>query len=814
MSQAQPGTELSAEALYRACQISDLPPAEEIERILAAGLGAPLAIGQDRAIEAVEFGINVASKGFNIFVFGPTGVGRHTLVQALLNEAAAKETQPDDWCYVNNFAEAHQPKILRLPAGRAVALRAARERLIKDLRIALPAAFEREDYRARRDALEQQAKSAHEKAFDDSRERAEKQDVAVIRTPFGLTLAPVKDREPIRPADFDALPEADQQKIRDKIQVLQGELEKIVRQIPTWEREMREAIRSLNQETVAAVISLPFGEIKEQFKDNGEVRAYLDAVENDIRQNADDFLSAQQEPVQAEMNVDTSARDGLPFRRYQVNVIVDNSKITGAPVIFEDNPTHQNLVGRVEHIARFGTLLTDFNLLVPGALHKANGGYLILDAEKLLFNAFAWESLKRALRANEVKIESVEQLMSLASTVSLKPQPMPLDLKLVLIGEPRIYYLLSMLDPEFTTLFKVAADFDDQIARNSAEIHQYAAFLAHAGKRDGLSPLDPSAVARIIEHAARLAGDAQKLSADMRSLADLATEADHYAKAAGEARIGAAAVEKAIEARRRRTDRLYRRYHEMVADGTIRIETSGAKVGQINGLSVVSIGGSEFGRPSRITAQIQLGRGQIVDIERETELGGPIHAKGVLILTAFLGGRFGRKQPLALNASIVFEQSYSGVEGDSASCAELYALLSAIADIPISQSFAVTGSVDQHGFVQAIGGVNEKIEGFFDVCSLTGLTGEQGVIIPRTNVRNLMLRREVIEAVAAGKFHIHAVEHVDQGIALLTGMAAGEAGLTGAFPAGTINYAVMQRLKSLAEAHRQWSGGLGKAGSS
>ncbi|WP_374650824.1 Lon protease family protein [Dongia sp.] len=745
-------------------------------------------------------------------MFGPTGAGRHTLVQALLQRVAPQRPRPDDWCYINNFAEPHQPTILRLPAGRAVELRSAMDRTIKDLRVALPSAFEREDYRTRRDALTQQAKSAHESAFDELRLRAEAQEVAVLRTPFGLTLAPLKDKEPIRPADFDALTPAEQERIRQKIETLQVDLEKLVRQIPTWEREMRESIRQLNQEVVVAVTSLPFGELKGQFKDIPAVIAYLSAVEQDIQQNADEFLSAIQNDGHGEFSLEGAGRNPFSFRRYQVNAIVDNSSVVGAPVIFENNPTHQNLVGRVEHISRMGTLLTDFSLLAPGALHRANGGYLVLDAEKLLLNGFSWESLKRALRAGEVRIESIEQLLSLASTVSLRPEPMPLDLKIILIGSPRIYYLLSLLDPEFSTLFKVSAEFDDQVDRNPAATREYADFVACIVAREKLRSFEPGAVARVIEHASRLSGDAEKLSADMSSLADLATESDYCARIAGEEVVSRKSVASAIEARRRRADRLYRRFQEMVATKTVRIETSGLQIGQVNGLAVISLGGVEFGHPSRITARIQLGRGQVVDIERETELGGPIHSKGVLILSAFLGARFGMKRPLALNASIVFEQSYSGIEGDSASSAELYALLSAIADVPIDQSWAVTGSVDQRGQIQAIGGVNDKIEGFFDICVLGGLTGAQGVIIPAANVRNLMLRSDVVDAVRDGKFHIHAIEHIDQGIELLTGLPAGAAGITGEYPSGSVNERVMRRLAALAESHRQWIGAGGQVG--
>ena len=805
------GTKVPDAALYHPCPLSQLPDMRQLsEDFLKSGMNAPLAIGQKRAVEAIEFGIGVRGKGFNIFVLGPTGVGRHTLIRDLLGRFSPQRPQPDDWCYINNFAEPHQPTILRLPAGRATELRDAMARLIKDLRVALPAAFEREDYRTRREAIEQQAKSAHEGAFEELRMRAEAQEVALLRTPFGLTLAPLKNKETIRPADFDALPPAEQEAIRRKIEILQTDLEKIVRQIPTWEREMREAIRRLNQEMVVAVTSLPFGELKVQFKGVQNVLDYLDVVEQDIQHNADDFLTTGHDQGSDDMSLNGGPRGALSFRRYQVNVMVDNSDCAGAPIIYEDTPTHQNLVGRVEHISRMGTLLTDFNLLVPGALHRANGGYLVMDAERLLLNGFSWESLKRALRAAEVRIESIEQLLSLTSTVSLKPQLMPLDLKVILVGSPRIYYLLSLLDPDFSTLFKVSADFDDQVPRGAEEISQYGQFLAFITAREKLKPFETAAVSRIVEYASRLSGDAEKLSTDMGSLADLATEADYFAGLTGDSTVSGASVQSAIDARRRRADRLYSRFHELVATNAIRIETDGAQVGQVNGLSVVSIGGVDFGRPSRITARIQLGRGQVLDIERETELGGPIHSKGVLILSAFLGARFGQKRPLALNASIVFEQSYSGVEGDSASSAELYALLSAIADVPINQSWAVTGSVDQRGQVQAIGGVNDKIEGFFDVCKIRGLTGTQGVIIPSANVRNLMLRHDIVDAVTQGMFQVHAIDHVDQGIELLTGLQAGEEGVTGEYPTGTINHLVMRRLAALAERQRLWSGGGGQ----
>ncbi|MBI3515748.1 MAG: AAA family ATPase, partial [Proteobacteria bacterium] len=459
----------------------------------------------------------------------------------------------------------------------------------------------------------------------------------------------------------------------------------------------------------------------------------------------------------------------------------------------------QNMVGRVEHMARFGTLMTDFNLVVPGALHRANGGYLVVDAHKLLSGSFGWESLKRALRAGEIRIESLEQLLSVASTVSLEPEPIPLDVKIVLVGPPALYYLLSELDADFKDLFKVAADFEDRVARDPASQRLYARLIAGIVRRENLRAFDRSAVARVIEQASRICGDSQKLSTEMRSVVDLLQEADHHAAQTGQDVVSGEHVQAAIDAQVRRSDRIYRRLQEEIGRKIIRIETDGEQIGQVNGLSVIQLGGFAFGHPTRITAQVRLGRGEVIDIEREVELGGPLHSKGVLILTGFLGGRFGKDRPLSLTASLVFEQSYGGVEGDSASAAELFALLSALAEAPVRQSMAVTGSVDQHGHIQAIGGVNEKIEGFFDACRSRGLTSRHGVIIPAANVKHLMLRRDLIEAAAAGRFAIHAIETVDQGIELLTGVAAGAADGQGRYPPGTLNHRIVWRLNALTE---------------
>jgi len=793
-SDVRAGVPLPAKHLYRRCDLGELAFTTVEELPDPPGL-----VGQDRAVEAVQFSIGIRRKGFNLFALGPSGTGKHTLVRELLERQAASEPTPADWCYVNNFDDPHKPRRLTLPAGRGQTLRDAMEHLVTELRIALPAAFERDEYRARRDVLDQQLKKRHEAAFGDLQQRAELKNIALIRTPMGLALVPTRNGEAIAPEAFSQLPEAERTRIKGDIEAFQTELEAIVRRIPEWEREHREAVRRLNRDTTAVAVDHLLEEVRKPFTDLPGVLGYLKDVERDILENADDFLSPGRQGAEGGGVLAQAAGMEAPsFRRYQVNVMVDNGGRQGAPVIYEDHPTHQTLVGRIEHLARFGALVTDFTLLVPGALHRANGGYLVLDIERLLSGSFGYDSLKRALRSGEIRTVSLEHLLSLASTVSLEPEPIPLDVKVVLIGAPMYYYLLAELDPDFKELFKVAADFEDRVDRTTETTSLYARIIAATVRREKLKPLDRTGVARAIEHASRQAGDADKLSTQMRGLIDLLQEADYCAGSAGKATIGASEVQAAIDAQHRRADRIYRRLQEEIGRNTIRIETEGERVGQVNGLAVMSFGGFSFGHPSRITAQTRLGDGKVIDIEREVALGGPLHSKGVLILAGFLGGRFGKAGPLSLSASLVFEQSYGGIDGDSASSTELYALLSALAEVPIRQCFAVTGSVDQHGRVQAIGGVNEKIEGFFDVCRAKGLDGRHGVLIPASNVKHLMLRHDVVEACEKGRFSVIPVETIDQGIELLTGLPAGTPDITGRYAEGTINQRIAVRLAASA----------------
>ena len=789
------GVALQPEKLYRPCDLSGLAFDTVLDLPDPPGL-----VGQDRAIEAVKFSIGIRRQGFNLFALGPSGTGKHSLVMDLLRQKAASEPTPADWCYVNNFSDPHRPHRLMLPAGRGHPLKEEIEGLVADLQIALPSAFERDDYRARRDVLDQEFKKRNDDAFADLQQRAMAKNVTLVRTPMGVALAPTHDGEVISPENFHRMPETDRKRFTSDLEELQKELEAVIRQIPEWEREHREAVRQLNRSVTSQTVTRPFADLQQTYADLPEVIAYLKAVEQDILENADDFLTRDRAETEDAPHPSVANMDREPpnFRRYQVNLIVDNSAGKGAPVIFEDHPTHQSLVGRIEHLSRFGALMTDFNLIVPGALHRANGGYLVLDAEKLIATPFAWDSLKRALRLNEIRLVSLEQLLSIQSTVSLEPEAIPLEMKVVLIGSPLLYYLLAEYDSDFKELFKVAADFDDRVDRSPETSALYARLIAATVRREKLRPLDRQGVARAIEYASRQSGDSEKLSTQLRPLSDLLQEADYIAGQGGQTCIGGAEIQFAIDAQRRRGDRIYQHLQEEIGRNTLRIETSGDQIGQVNGLAVMGMGGFSFGHPSRISARIRLGQGEVIDIERQVALGGPLHSKGVLILSGFLGGRFGRSAPLSLTASLVFEQSYGGIDGDSASSAELYALLSALADTPIRQCYAVTGSVDQHGVVQAIGGVNEKIEGFFDVCNRRGLDGNQGVLIPAANVKHLMLRMDVVAACAGDRFHVIPVETIDQGIEILTGVPAGELDITGQYPAGTINQRVALRLSAFA----------------
>jgi lon-related putative ATP-dependent protease len=762
-------------------------------------------IGQERAVDAVQFGIGIRREGYNLFALGPSGTGKRTTISQFLEQKAAAEPVPSDWCYVNNFEQSHKPRALQLPPGQGGMLSDDMEQLIEELRQAIPAAFESEDYRTRRQEIQEEFKEQQENTFGELQEQAKERSIALIRTPAGLAVAPLKDGEVMSPDEFQKLPEEERKRFEEDIAEVQEQLQETLPQARRWEREARDKVKELDRQVAMFAVGGMIDELREKYAELPAVVDYLEAVQQDVVDNVDQFRETEETPKVMGVPVPRSvARESL-LRRYQVNVLVDHSESEGAPVVYESNPTYNNLIGRVEQIAQMGALLTDFNLIKPGALHRANGGYLILDARQLLMQTYAWEGLKRAIRSRELRIESLAQALSLISTVSLDPEPISLDVKVVLIGDRLLYYMLYSMDPDFSELFKVEADFNADMTRTPESNLLYARLIATMARQENLRPFDRGAVARIIERSSRMVGDSGKLSVHLLSIVDLLREADYWAGVAGNGAVTADDVQRAIDAKIHRADRVRERVHERIERGTILIDTTGDRVGQVNGLSVVGMGNFAFGQPSRITARVRIGSGKVVDIEREVELGGPIHSKGVLILSSFLSSRYAAEYPLSLSASLVFEQSYGGVEGDSASMAELCALLSALAEVPIKQSFAMTGSVNQHGEAQPIGGVNEKIEGFFDVCKTRGLTGDQGVIIPTSNVQHLMLRHDVVEAVDAGQFQVYPMRTVNEAIELLTGIPAGEQDEKGNFPEGSINQLVEARLIELAEKQRAFS---------
>jgi lon-related putative ATP-dependent protease len=768
-------------------------------------------LAQRRAEAAIHFGTRIDKDGFNLFVIGRTGRLAREAVVATLKTAARERDPPSDWVYVNNFKEPHKPSAIPLPVGRAPAFRVAMRNLVEDLKAALPAVFQSEEYQTRRSAIDDAFQRKQEEAFSALQKRAKERDVALVRTPVGFTLAPLRNGEVIQPEAFKALPEAEREEARRTIEELEKELERIIHQIPQWERRRREEVKQLNADTARSTVESPLDELTAQFSDLPRIVAYLEEVRADLVDNVSLFmLAGDAEGAGLATGLGTGENNGAapggPFDRYRVNVFVSQAGSSGeAPIVEEAHPTLNNLTGRIDHIASHGVLATNFRLIKPGALHRANGGFLLLDARALLSEPFSWTALKLALRRGEIVIEDINRLIGLTSTISLEPAPIPLDVKVVLFGDRRIHFLLAALDPDLAEHFKVLADFDDSADRTEETERLLARGVAGILKREDLRPMDRDGVGLVLEQAARMAEHGGRLSLSIDHLRDLLVEADHYAGTGGQAVISRADVQKALDGRIDRASRVRDRLREQILEEVALIDTSGAAVGQINGLSVFEIAGQPFGRPTRITCQVRPGAGKVIDIEREVELGGPVHSKGVLILSGFLAGRFALDAPMSLQASLVFEQSYSGVEGDSASSAELYALLSAIGDLPLRQDLAVTGSVNQHGRVQAIGAVNEKIEGFFDICRARGLTGAQGVLIPAANVEHLMLREDVVSACRDGRFSIYPIASIDEGIALLTGCPAGARDVGKVYPAGSVYRRVEDRLRAFAEIRRNFA---------
>ncbi|MFA6030192.1 MAG: AAA family ATPase [Elusimicrobiota bacterium] len=762
-------------------------------------------IGQERAVSAMQFGLAIREPGFNIFVAGPPGVGKMTVVRAFLEEIAGRQPTPPDWCYVHDFEDSYQPKRLSLPAGRGKGLQKDMRALVAHVRQAVPRIFDNDEYNSRRDEILKSYNRQKQKVQERVGERAETQGFELQPTPMGVALVPLKDGKRLSDAEIAALPAAERDALLKRRDGLQEYLKRAFKELREIERSSQTSLRDFDTRVVLHVVGGLFDDLLDKNKDLPPVVEYLQAARKDILDNIEIFKGSEGgESAEGPSEPATTpwARE-LPFRRYMVNVVDDNSATRGAPVVVERNPTFGNLVGRIEKETHIGTLHTDATLIKGGALHQANGGYLVLPVEDVLKNTMSWDALKRALRTGEVEIEDLSDRLGYVSTKSLRPQPIPLDVKVVLVGQSSFFSLLHSYDEEFSELFKVKADFDVWMDATDANVGKFASYLGTLCRRDKLRHLEPGAVAKLLEQAARLAEDQSKLSIYFGSLADVVREANHWAARDKKELIGAAHVQRAVEEQVYRSNLIETHLREMIARGTLLMSVRGEAVGQVNGLAVIGYGDRSFGRPSRITATVGPGREGILNIEREVELSGPIHSKGVLILAGCLQNRFGQTHPVSLTARLAFEQSYDGIDGDSASSTEFYALLSALSGIPLRQGIAVTGSVNQLGQVQAIGGVNEKIEGFFDVCKVLGLDGSQGVMVPESNLRSLMLREDIVSASRAGKFHVWTVSTVEQGIEVLTGKPAGVRGKDGSFPKGSVYALVEERLKSHAEALRE-----------
>ncbi len=783
------------DALRRSSDVATL----KFERSDEIGAG-DTNLGQDRAVDALRFGIQIEQEGYNVFVLGPPGSHRHGLATELAEERASLLDAPDDWCYVHNFNDPETPRALSLPAGQGGTFRDDMSELIEEMRLAIPAAFEGDDYRNQLKAIEGATQEAVEEGWTRLEKRAADEGIGLLHTPTGFVLAPIRDGKVLDDADFAKLPEKEQRSIQASIEQLHEHVQQHVDRLPAIRKRHRERVKELSRGVTEHSVGVLLKELKKKYSAFGDVARYLDEVQRDLVENADDFRESEPSPL-AFLSRDSSQA----FGRYEVNPFVRNRPEGNAPVIYETNPSYQNIIGKVEHRAEMGALITDFRMIRCGALHRANGGYLILDMHRVLSRPFVWEALKQSLFARHVRIESPGDVYGFVSTTTLRPESIPLDIKIILVGERWLYYLLTEFDPEFGELFRVAADLDDDLERTEENIGHYVRLVADRIRDRELTPFDRDAMQRVIEQRARIIEDSERLSMHMRSLDDLLMQSDYWARRRAAELVGREDVSRAIEERRQRLSRVQNKLSEAIARNLLLIDTDGECVGQVNGLSVVELGEVRFGHPVRITATTRIGSGELVDIEREVELGGAIHSKGMMILSSALTSRYAPDTPLSMHGSVVFEQTYGGVEGDSASVAEFCALVSSLSRIPIRQNIAVTGSVNQLGRIQVVGGINEKIEGFFDACKARALDGSHGVVIPADNVKHLMLREDVVDAVKEGQFSVYAVSDVDEALTLLTGVDAGARDKKGGFPKGSVNDRAEEQLVAYADARKHFS---------
>jgi len=783
---------LPAEKLRNVCDVNFLH-CESTKDLIPLGE----IIGQERAVRALKFGLGIKDHGFNVFVAGYPGTGRKTAVRNFVEAQAKTQPVPPDWCYVNNFGNQYEPKGIKLPAGKGREFREDMKNFIENMKTALPKAFESEDYAARREATIKGLESQRKQLIDELSGKAQREGFVIQTTPVGILLVPVLDGKPLSEEEMLAMPQKTKDKINEKRENLETEFRNTMRQLIDMERRIHETLKKLNKEVALYALGNQVESLMEKYRANSEVTIYLKEVENEILENLQQFIRRGESEQQLPFSMPWMREE--PYKKYEVNLIIDNSNTTGAPVVVETNPTYHNLLGRTEKEAQFGALTTDFSMIRAGAIHRANGGYLIVPVEDLLRNPLSYDGLKRDIRDSKMSIEEPEERYGFLSVKTLKPQPIPLTTKVILIGTPYLYQLMFSLDPDFQALFKIKAEFDTTMPRTDEKVRQYGAFVCGLCEKESLKHLDGGGLAKLVEYSSRIIEDQYKLSTQFNAIADIVRESNYYAAQDSSEYITGGHVKKAIEEKIYRSKLIQEKIQEMITRGFFLIDTVEQKVGQVNGLSVMGLGDFAFGMPSRVTASIGLGREGVMDIEREAKMGGPIHTKGVLILSGYLNDKYARDRPLSLSARLVFEQNYEGVEGDSASSTELYSILSSLSGLPIKQYLAVTGSVNQKGEVQAIGGVNEKIEGFFEVCKAKGLTGQQGVMIPDSNVQNLMLKEEVVEAVKAGKFNVYSVKTIDEGIEVLTGTKAGERRVDGTYEEDTVNYLVDKQLREMAE---------------
>ena len=759
-------------------------------------------IGQERAVRALECGLGIKDNRYNIYVAGGPGTGKMSIVRSFLERVSAKEPRPPDICYVHNFEDPYTPRYLLLPPGRGARLKADMGKLVELLRRDIPTAFKSEEYQERKRKIDETINQKREELFAALEKEAKGLGFALQRTPIGINTIPLIDHQPMTEEQYKQLGEAERKALEERHREVRRRIEETIRRAGGLEEERAKRLEELNREVAAFAVEPKIAALKETYGEgeggDPRISAFLDEVQRDILANLHLFLGKGGGGEEGEGEGRTSP--GEEFKRYEVNLLVDNSRTEGAPVVLEENATYPNLFGKVERRVQMGVLTTDFTMIRPGALHRANGGYLVLNANNLFRNPLSWEALKVALKSGKIIIEDPAAALGLTTAEGLRPEPLPLQVKLILVGNHELYSLLQAFDEDFQEFFKIKSEFDSEMDWDEKYIQKFGPFIrARVLERPGLKDFDRTGVARVVEYAAELAGDQRKLSARFSDIMAIIREASYCAELEGAKYVTAKHVERAIQEKHYRSNLIEEKLQEMIARGELLVDVEGAKVGQVNGLAVYELGDFSFGRPTRITANVFAGKDGVVNIEREAELSGKIHTKGLLILKGWLGEHFAQDKPLSLSASITFEQSYSEIDGDSASATEAFALLSALSGVPLKQGIAVTGSVDQKGEIQPIGGVNEKIEGFFKTCKLKGLNGEQGVIIPEKNVENLMLSREVVEAVREGKFHIWAIRNIDEGIELLTGRKAGRRLKNGRFEKGSIYWRVERRLRQLSE---------------